>query len=128
MPSRSIHRQVISASAASGEKALTRSITEDYVMFERVLDNVRDVSRKRRKEWRRGPSAGLLGATALTSLALSGPASTPAAAQPQPQRPNILVIMGRRRRLVQYRRLSPWNNVWEDAQSRQAGCAGNDVH
>src|SRR5215207_6360148 len=93
-PSRSTHRQVTSASAASGEKALTRSITEDYVMFERVLDNVRDVSRKRRKEWRRGPSAGLLGATALISVALSGPASTPAAAQPQPQRPNILVIMG----------------------------------
>ena len=28
------------------------------------------------------------------SLALSGPASTPAAAQPQPQKPNILFIMG----------------------------------
>ena len=35
-----------------------------------------------------------MGATALTSLALSGPASTPAAAQPQPQKPNILFIMG----------------------------------
>ena len=36
-----------------------------------------------------------MGATALMSLALSGPTSTPAAAQPQPQqKPNILFIMG----------------------------------
>src|SRR5215217_425045 len=94
MPSRSTHRQVISASAASGEKALTRSITEDYVMFERILDSVRGGSRSSRTGWGGGSCAALLGATALTSLALSGPASTPAAAQPQPQKPNILFIMG----------------------------------
>src|SRR5829696_1285881 len=93
-PSRSTHRQVISASAASGEKALTRSITEDYVMFERVLDNVRGTTRTARTGWRGRSCAALMGATALTSLALSGPASTPAAAQPQPQKPNILFIMG----------------------------------
>src|SRR5829696_501108 len=91
-PSRSTHRQVTSASAASGEKALTRSITEDYVMFERILDGVRDVSRDR-ESWRARSCAALLGATALISVALSGPGSTPAAAQPQ-QRPNIVVIMG----------------------------------
>ena len=34
-----------------------------------------------------------MGATALISVALSGPGSMPAAAQPQ-QRPNIVVIMG----------------------------------
>ena len=40
-----------------------------------------------------GWRAALLGASALMSLALSGPASTPAAAQ-TPQKPNILFIMG----------------------------------
>src|SRR3954465_10966880 len=94
MLSRSTHRQVISASAASGEKALTRSITEGYVMFERVLDNVRGTTRIARTGWGGRSCAALMGATALTSLALSGPASTPAAAQPQPQKPNILFIMG----------------------------------
>src|SRR5215203_1877264 len=94
MLSRSTHRQVISASAASGEKALTRSITEDDVMFERVLDNVRGTTRTARTGWGGRSCAALMGATALTSLALSGPASTPAAAQPQPQKPNILFIMG----------------------------------
>ena len=39
-------------------------------------------------------SAALMGATALISVALSGPVSTPAAAEPQPQKPNILFIMG----------------------------------
>src|SRR5215213_2702974 len=91
-PSRSTHRQVTSASAASGEKALTRPITEDDVMFERILDGVRDVSRDR-ESWRARSCAALLGATALISVVLSGPLSTPAAAQPQ-QRPNIVVIMG----------------------------------
>jgi len=42
--------------------------------------------------WHKGACASLLGATMLMSL--SGPASTPAAAQQQPQRPNILFIMG----------------------------------
>src|SRR5215217_5397188 len=92
MPSRSTHRQVTSASAASGEKALTRPITEDDVMFERILDGVRDVSRDR-ESWRARSCAALLGATALISVVLSGPLSAPAAAQPQ-QRPNIVVIMG----------------------------------
>ena len=49
MLSRSTHRQVISASAASGEKALTRPITEDDVMFDRILDSVRGASRIARK-------------------------------------------------------------------------------
>src|SRR4051812_22763628 len=91
-PSRSTRRQVTSASAASGEKASTRPITEDDVMFERILDGVRDISRER-ESWRARSCAALLGATALISVALSGPLSTPAAAQPQ-QRPNIVVIMG----------------------------------
>src|SRR5215212_1269052 len=91
-PSRSTHRQVTSASAASGEKASTRPITEDDVMFDRILDGVRDVSRDR-ESWRARSCAALLGATALISVVLSGPLSTPAAAQPQ-QRPNIVVIMG----------------------------------
>src|SRR4051794_19647489 len=91
-PSRSTHRQVTSASAASGEKVSTRPITEDDVMFDRILDSVRGATRTARKGW--GGCAALMGATALTSLALSGPASTPAAAQPQPQKPNILFIMG----------------------------------
>ena len=42
--------------------------------------------------WHKGACASLLGATMLMSL--SGPASTPAAAQQQPQRPNIVFIMG----------------------------------
>src|SRR5215204_4329614 len=62
-------------------------------MFDRILDSVRDASRDR-GSWRARSSAALLGATALMSLAVSGPASMPAAAQPQPQRPNIVVIMG----------------------------------
>ena len=61
-------------------------------MFDRILDGVRDVSRDR-ESWRARSCAALLGATALISVALSGPGSTPAAAQPQ-QRPNIVVIMG----------------------------------
>src|SRR4051794_11340114 len=91
-PSRSTHRQVTSASAASGEKASTRPITEDDVMFDRILDGVRDVSRDR-ESWRARSCAALLGATALISVVLSGPLSTPAAAGQQ-QRPNIVVIMG----------------------------------
>jgi arylsulfatase A-like enzyme len=63
-------------------------------MFERVLDNVRGTTRTSRTGWGGRSCAALMGATALTSLALSGPASTPAAAQPQPQKPNILFIMG----------------------------------
>ena len=63
-------------------------------MFDRILDSVRGASRTARTRWGGRSCAALLGATALTSLALSGPASTPAAAQPQPQKPNILFIMG----------------------------------
>ena len=63
-------------------------------MFERILDSVRGATRTARKGWSGRSCAALMGATALTSLALSGPASTPAAAQPQPQKPNILFIMG----------------------------------
>src|SRR5215207_2622932 len=95
-PSRSTHRQVILASAASGEKALTRSIMEDDVMFERILNNIVPSARgapHKANGRRAGASAALLGATALMSVSLSGPLSAPAAAQPQ-QRPNIVVIMG----------------------------------
>ena len=42
--------------------------------------------------WHTRSCASLLGATMLMSL--SGPASTPAAAQQQPQKPNIVFIMG----------------------------------
>jgi hypothetical protein len=44
--------------------------------------------------WHKRSCAALLGATTLVSLSLCGPATTPAAAQQQPQRPNILFIMG----------------------------------
>ena len=63
-------------------------------MFDRILDSVRGATPTARKGWGGRSSAALMAATALTSLALSGPASTPAAAQPQPQKPNILFIMG----------------------------------
>ena len=64
-------------------------------MFECILDSVRGTSRDCENEMGRARScAALIGATALMSLALSGPGSTPAAAQPQPQKPNILFIMG----------------------------------
>ena len=43
--------------------------------------------------WHKRSCAALLGATTLMSVSLSGPASTPAVAQ-QPQKPNILFIMG----------------------------------
>jgi arylsulfatase A-like enzyme len=63
-------------------------------MFDRILDSVRGAARTARKGRGGRSCAALMGATALTSLALSGPTSTPAAAQPQPQKPNILFIMG----------------------------------
>jgi hypothetical protein len=43
--------------------------------------------------WHKRSCAALLGATTLMSVSLSGPAITPAAAQ-QPQKPNIIFIMG----------------------------------
>src|SRR4051812_13680442 len=61
-------------------------------MFDRILDGVRDVSRDR-ESWRARSCAALLGATALISVALSGPASAQAP-PPAQQRPNIVVIMG----------------------------------
>ena len=69
---------------------------------------------------------GLIAGTALTAAATLLSIGAQAQA-PAPQRPNILVIMGDSR-LVQCRRLPPWYNVGEDAQPRQAGCAGNDVY
>ena len=63
-------------------------------MFERILDSVRGTTRTARTGWSGRSCAALMGATALTSLVLSGPGSMPAAAQPQPQKPNILFIMG----------------------------------
>ena len=48
---------------------------------------------RKRVGWHKRSCAALLGATTLMSLSLSGPASTPAAAQ-QPQKPNIIFIMG----------------------------------
>ena len=66
---------------------------EDSLMSDCILDHkspeVGDGQHKTSAGWR----AALLGASALMSLALSGPASTPAAAQ-QAQKPNILFIMG----------------------------------
>jgi arylsulfatase len=47
------------------------------------------VLRKRAAGWHKRSCAALLGATTLMSISLSGPASTPAAAQQQ-QKPNIL--------------------------------------
>ena len=44
--------------------------------------------------WHKRSCAALLGATTLMSVSLSGPASTPAAAQTAGQKPNILFIMG----------------------------------
>ena len=44
--------------------------------------------------WHKRSCAALLGATTLMSMSLSGPASTPAAAQQPAQKPNILFIMG----------------------------------
>jgi arylsulfatase len=66
---------------------------EDKFMSDCILDHkspgTGDGQHKTSAGWR----AALLGASALMSLALSGPASTPAAAQ-TPQKPNILFIMG----------------------------------
>jgi len=44
--------------------------------------------------WHKRSCAALLGATTLMSVSLSGPTSTPAAAQQPAQKPNILFIMG----------------------------------
>ena len=44
--------------------------------------------------WHKRSCAALFGATTLASLSLCGPATTPAAAQQQQQKPNILFIMG----------------------------------
>ena len=57
--------------------------------------NIRDVLREKMRGWHTRSCAALIGAATLMSLSLSGPASTPAAAQQQPaQKPNILFIMG----------------------------------
>ena len=48
----------------------------------------------KRVGWHKRSCAALLGATTLMSLSLSGPASTPAAAQQPAQKPNIIFIMG----------------------------------
>ena len=63
-------------------------------MFDCLPDaNARTTGAALRKSPHMRGLAALMGATALISVALSGPGSTPAAAQPQ-QRPNIVVIMG----------------------------------
>ena len=68
-------------------------------MSECILENrppnIRDVLRDKMRGWHSRSCAALIGAATLMSLALAGPASTPAAAQQQPaQKPNILFIMG----------------------------------
>src|SRR3954470_21378998 len=68
-------------------------------MLDRILNSIlasaRGAPHKTPMGRRARQRAALMGATALMSLSLSGPLSTPAAAQPQPQqRPNIVVIMG----------------------------------
>src|SRR5829696_5456166 len=63
-------------------------------MFDCLPDaNARTTGAALRKSPHMRGLAALMGATALISVALSGPGSTPAAAQPH-QRPNIVVIMG----------------------------------
>ena len=63
-------------------------------MFDRILDNVRGATRDCENEMGRPLVRRTARRDGAESLALSGPASTPAAAQPQPQKPNILFIMG----------------------------------
>jgi arylsulfatase len=55
---------------------------------------IRDALRRTADAWHTQSYAALLGATALISISLAGPASTPAAAQQPAQKPNILFIMG----------------------------------
>jgi hypothetical protein len=55
---------------------------------------IRDALRRSADAWHTQSYAALLGATALISISLAGPASTPAAAQQPAQKPNILFIMG----------------------------------
>ena len=55
---------------------------------------IRDTLRRTADAWHTQSYAALLGATALISISLAGPASTPAAAQQPAQKPNILFIMG----------------------------------
>ncbi len=61
------------------------------ILNEMPLTN-RDGRRQISASWRNRSCAALMGATALMSISLSGPAT--ARAQPSQQRPNIVVIMG----------------------------------
>ena len=68
-------------------------------MSDCILNNrppsIRDALRKTMRGLHTRSCAALISAATLMSLSLSGPASTPAAAQQQqPQKPNILFIMG----------------------------------
>src|SRR3954451_3876625 len=98
MRSRSTRPRAISGFDASGEKPLMHHIQEDDAMSECVLvnrpPNIRDSLRKTFRGLHTRSCAALISAATLMSLALSGPASTPAAAQQQQQKPNILFIMG----------------------------------
>ena len=58
-----------------------------------ILSGIPNLLRKVAEGWPERSCAALIGATTLMSVSLSGPASTPAAAQ-QPQKPNIIFIMG----------------------------------
>ena len=59
----------------------------------KLSERTRSGPRKTKTSWRKRACAALLSATALVSFSLP-PMSTPAVAQPAPQKPNILFIMG----------------------------------
>src|SRR6187455_546694 len=99
MRSRSTRPRAISAFDASGEESLTHHKLEGEAMSDCVLNNrppsIRETLRKTVRGLHTRSCAALISAATLMSLSLSGPGSTPAAAQQQPaQKPNILFIMG----------------------------------
>jgi hypothetical protein len=89
----------MSAFDASGKKPLMHYEQESNAMLDSILkerpSGTRKALRKTAAGWHKRSCAALLGATTLMGLSLCGPASMPAAAQQQqPQKPNIVFIMG----------------------------------
>src|SRR5215203_2309443 len=97
MRSRSTRPRAISAFGASGEEPLMHHIQEGDVMSHCILvnrpPNIGDSLRKTFRGLHTRSCAALVGAAALMSVSLAGPASAQAQQPPQ-QRPNIVVIMG----------------------------------